>query len=160
MSETCGLLRQGQNAVSNRGGSSQTGSGPRGSIPAVTVFGCVRRQRFAPFRCAVRALADSAESSEDPDWAGRIELAATGACCVEESFCSPASIVDILIGSRKLGHLNPIRMKSESPMRQCSPQIEVLDDYHFQTNGDLPNFEDGFMPWADGGHKCAQRRAV
>jgi len=52
------LLNQGQNAVSNRGGSSLTGSGPRGSIPAVTVFGCVRRQRFAPFCCAVIVLDD------------------------------------------------------------------------------------------------------
>ncbi len=36
-----------RNAVSNRGGSSLTGSGPRGSSPAVLVLGCVRRQRFA-----------------------------------------------------------------------------------------------------------------
>ena len=37
-----------QDAVSNRGGPSQTGSGPRGSSPAVTVLGCVRRQRSVP----------------------------------------------------------------------------------------------------------------
>jgi len=34
-----------RDAVSNRGGPSQTGPGPKGSIPAVTVLGCVRRQR-------------------------------------------------------------------------------------------------------------------
>jgi len=46
-----------QNAVSNRGGPSQTGSGPRGSIPAESVFGCVRRQRFVACR---------------PDWPNRL----------------------------------------------------------------------------------------
>lgn len=66
----CGSKKTGHDAASNRGGPSQTGSGPKGSSPAASVFGCVRGQRrVSPIR-AITAISEWDDSRQQTDTHG------------------------------------------------------------------------------------------